>query len=176
MIINKLIATIILCVFAANATAGFNCKQHAGETVSATLSSVSDGDTSSFHTQYGYVDIRYWGVDTPESEWPERWPAQSHSSKAKQFNQSELSQGRITLKFTGDKTYRRCVAEVFIRGKSLSLSLIENGHGWWNSKYAPDYTELELAQESAKFKKLGLWSHPNPEAPWDFRMRHPKLK
>lgn len=158
--------------------ATFDCEAQKGKTISAIPFYVSDGDTANFKTEYGIVDVRYWGVDTPESEWPGRWPAQAYSADAKRYNQKQLGNGKdegtVTIHFTGDKTYKRCVGEVFVNGKSLSLGLIENGYGWWNAKYAPSYVELKQAQAKAMNSKKGLWSDENPETPWDYRRRHPK--
>jgi len=48
--------------------------------------------------------------------------------------------------------------------------MIKAGMAWVYRKYNDDLIYYE-AEEQAKRERLGLWSQPNPQPPWEFR--HP---
>ena len=46
--------------------------------------------------------------------------------------------------------------------------MVQMGMAWWYRRY--DKTEeLENPERYAKENKIGLWTDPNPIAPWDWR-------
>jgi len=63
------------------------------------------------------------------------------------------------------------VANVIIDGKSLNEELVKAGYAW----VYPQYCKIPACQKwyqyeaEARAQKIGLWSHPNPIPPWDFR-------
>ena len=67
--------------------------------------------------------------------------------------------------------YERTVAKIYIDGKYLNLMIVEAGLGWWYQRYAPNDEDLATAERAARSARIGLWSHPTPTPPWDFR-RH----
>ena len=44
--------------------------------------------------------------------------------------------------------------------------MVEHGHAWAYTYFTMEYAE---AQAKAKYKRLGLWSNPNPINPYEFR-------
>ena len=137
---------------------------------------VTDGDTAKVRGSNGQTkDIRFFGVDSPEKEWPGRWPDQPFCHEASKFMSDLILNKVVMVRLNGDSTYSRDVGELFIDGKSASKELVRAGLGWWNKKYAPNYSELKKLENEARARKIGLWSTPNPEAPWHYRRRHPAL-
>jgi endonuclease YncB( thermonuclease family) len=51
----------------------------------------------------------------------------------------------------------------------LNVELTRAGYAWWYIRYAPGETAIRDAEREAQKAKRGLWSDPNPVAPWDFR-------
>jgi len=170
----KTIAWLISSLFSYSAVASIDCESLKGQTLEATVFKVADGDTATVKLKIlgSKVKVRFYGADTPESEWKGHWPEQPYSVEAKEFTVTKLNNKNVHVAFTGDGTYSRCVGEIFVNGKSHSLALINNGYAWWYSKYAPNRKDLKKAQNSAKRSKIGLWADSDVQAPWDFRKQH----
>lgn len=135
---------------------------------------VADGDTASLKISSNnqIVQVRFFGVDTPESKWTGKWPAQAYSSEAKRFTKSKLLGQEVTVNFNGGGTHHRCVGEIFINGASHSLNIIGGGYGWWYKRFSPQRLDFKHALESARIKRLGLWADSDPVAPWDYRRNY----
>lgn len=145
----------------------------AEEFFSGIVIEVQDGDTAVVRAENGETKkIRFYGVDTPESEWPGKWPKQPYSDVAKSFAASYLNGKAVTVRLTGDTTYSREVGEVFRNGYSVSRELVRQGLAWWNSKYSADDQDLKLLEESARKQKFGLWADSNPTPPWEWRRKN----
>jgi len=50
------------------------------------------------------------------------------------------------------------------------MELLRQGMAW-HYKYFNKDEELAKLEQQACLKKVGLWSQPNPVAPWDFRRK-----
>lgn len=134
---------------------------------------VSDGDTILVDTGGDeWLEVRLYGVDCPESEWPSRWPAQPMSAEAKQFTTSLVAGKVVSVRLKEDTTYGRVVGEVFVDGKSLSRELLRAGLAWWNKKYEPWDLDLERLETAAKTARLGIWQDAGPIPPWVHRKQH----
>jgi endonuclease YncB( thermonuclease family) len=62
--------------------------------------------------------------------------------------------------------------------KSLeeNLAQVRSGMAWWYREHAKSQSssatdDYESAENKARERKLGLWVDPEPEPPWDWRMR-----
>lgn len=138
-----------------------------------TVVAVDDGDTVIVRGLSGEVKkIRFYGVDTPESEWEGRWPEQPYSQDAKFFVTQYLLNKDVRVRLTGDVTYSREVGEVFYKDSSASKELVRRGLAWWNSKYAADDLDLKRLEKAARKQKYGLWVEANPTPPWEWRRRY----
>lgn len=74
----------------------------------------------------------------------------------------------ITFKNKQDRN-KRLIAEVILEdGRNLNKELVKNGLAWHFKKYS-DSEEYAQLETEARNKKIGLWSEPNPIAPWDWR-------
>ena len=125
---------------------------------------ITDGDTITvLHNGKG-EEIRLYGIDTPEKH-------QAFGKKAKKFTSSVVYAKTVEVETKDTDRYGRSVALIYIDGESLNESLVKNGFAWVYRKYCKetfceDWLDLELV---AKYKKIGLWTEPNPIPPWEFR-------
>jgi endonuclease YncB( thermonuclease family) len=67
----------------------------------------------------------------------------------------------------------RARAVVWLGDLNVNLTLIKEGLAWIDPALANPYVRapLEVAEQQARVGQYGLWSLPNPEAPWEFRRR-----
>jgi len=117
----------------------------------------------------GLIEVRFSGIDSPESAWPRNWPEQPYSTESKDFTRTLIEGKEVTARLKGDVTYGRFVGEIFIDGRSLNRELVRSGLAWWNKSYETydlDYQRLELA---ARAQKIGFWADANPVPPWKWR-------
>jgi len=63
------------------------------------------------------------------------------------------------------------VAHITVDGLDVSESLVRHGHAWQFRRYSSD-PHLAKLQDEARAEHAGLWSQPNPIAPWEYR--HPE--
>ncbi len=158
-------AAALLCVLAAPISAR-------EEWVNGTVASVHDGDTATVVTDdRRSLRVRFYGVDAPERA-NEDWPDQAGSVPASEFMQKLLRNKAVSVRLTGEQTYKREVGEVFVDGRSASRELLRAGFGWWNTKHARDDLDLQRLEAAAKRAKLGLWKMGRPVAPWQYRNQH----
>lgn len=124
---------------------------------------IKDGDTFQILKDGAPVTIRFTHIDCPEK-------AQPFGNKAKQFL-SGLIYGkyiRIAPGFSYDRN-KRLLAEVYINDSiCVNKEIVKNGFAWHFLRYS-NSKEYALLEKEAKNKKRGLWSHPKPIAPWDWR-------
>jgi micrococcal nuclease len=136
----------------------------AGDDYPARVVGIPDGDTlTALKADKTQVKIRLHAIDAPES-------SQDFGSRAKQAA-SEMAFGKeVTIRPVDTDRYGRTVAVVILPdGKSLNREMVEQGMAWWYREYAPRDVILNRAEVSAKRAHVGLWSQPNPVAPWDWR-------
>ena len=123
---------------------------------------IYDGDTILVMRRGRQVKIRLYGIDCPEI-------GQDFGTKARRFA-GKMAFGQMVAVQTVDlDRYGRNVAWVWIDGRSLNQELLKAGLAWWYRQYAPEDTDLKNLEMQARREKLGLWSHPNPIPPWEFR-------
>ena len=134
------------------------------KTWSGLVVGVIDGDTISVLHDGRNEKIRLYGIDTPEDQ-------QAFGKKAKQFTSGIVYGKTVEVETKDTDRYGCSVALIYIDGQSLSEALIKNGYAWVFRKYCKetlceDWLNLEIV---ARYRKIGLWSEPNPIPPWEFR-------
>ncbi len=94
--------------------------------LNGTVVRVTDGDTLWIQLpgEFEWLQVRFYGVDAPESEWTNVWPAQPFSAEAKKFVIDQVPGKEVSIRLKDEATYGRAVGEVFIDGKSLSRELL----------------------------------------------------
>jgi endonuclease YncB( thermonuclease family) len=130
-----------------------------GETFTARVTSVPDGDTVTVATAAeSSLRIRVEGVDCPES-------GQPFSQVARNFTRQLVFDRTVTVRVLDVDRYGRLVSRVIAGNHDLSLELVKAGLAWHYTAYSADRL-LESAELDARRAKRGLWSQPNPAPPW----------
>jgi len=141
---------------------------------------VSDGDTFKVldvrtNTQ---EKVRLFGIDCPEKK-------QKFGQKSKNYSSDMCFGKNVSLRFkrkdgsTRDANrdqYGRMVCEIILpNGVSLNEEILRNGFGWHYKEYSNDPKWAAL-EENARAARIGLWSEPPYQAPWDWRKNSKKNK
>ncbi|MBD1848096.1 thermonuclease family protein [Cyanobacteria bacterium FACHB-63] len=155
-----LIATIALLLIGLPAVAQ---SRTSGKVVS-----VGDGDTVRVQQGNRTVTVRLACVDAPEMK--QAPYGQQAANRLKQL----LPQGKaVQLRSVTTDRYGRMVAEVYVDGQSINLTLVQEGQAVVYREYLNGCAETKSqylqAENVAKQKKLGFWNQPNPVMPADFR-------
>jgi micrococcal nuclease len=133
------------------------------KTSAAKVVGVSDGDTLTVLDEAKVrTKIRLHGIDAPEAK-------QDFGSRAKEALSDKVFGKEVRLVKRDVDRYGRTVADVFVGERLINRELVAEGWAWHYVKYAPDDAELANAEKEARAKKLGLWAHDAPIAPWEFR-------
>ena len=90
------------------------------------------------------------------------------SQRAKQFTSDLVFGKQVRIEGKERDRYGRLVARVIVDGTDVSVALVKAGLAWHYKQYSSDRV-LAAAELVARKKKVGVWSLPNPVAPWDHR-------
>ncbi len=127
---------------------------------------IKDGDTFVVLMNGREQDVRLEHIDCPER-------GQAFGKRAKEFASDLCFDKYVTLVHNNNfDRYGRLIAEVVLtNGTNVNKSLVSIGLAWHFKKYSKsqEYGELEMLARSAK---VGIWSQPNPEAPWEYRKKN----
>ncbi len=125
---------------------------------------VSDGDTVTILVDKTQVRVRLYGIDAPEG-------GQDFGRRAKEFASQMVFGKIVTMEVMDIDRYGMTVANILVDGKSLNEELVKAGYAWVYPQYCkiPVCKEWYQYEAEARVQKIGLWSHPNPIPPWDFR-------
>jgi len=123
---------------------------------------VSDGDTITVMNEGRGIKVRLAEIDCPEG-------GQDFGARAKQKT-SDLCYGKIvTVKPTDVDRYNRIVAHVILPNqRNLNEEIVKAGLAWQYKQYSKSQKLADYETEARK-AKIGIWSMPNPVAPWEWR-------
>jgi endonuclease YncB( thermonuclease family) len=124
---------------------------------------VKDGDTIDLYYNEKKLTIRLAHIDCPEKKQP-------YGQVAKQFVSVKCFGQIVTIQHNNEyDRSKRLIGEVILaNGQNLNKELVKEGLAWHFKKYSDDRTYAALEQEARK-QHIGLWSEPNPVAPWEWR-------
>jgi endonuclease YncB( thermonuclease family) len=128
---------------------------------------VLDGDSIQVERGGRTVEIRLYGIDTPEHR-------QAYSNRARQFTREQLYRRTVTVAEKDVDRYGRTVALVTCQGRLVNRELVRAGLAWHYPRYCrsqPLCNELAELEEKARRERLGLWADPEPVAPWEWKRR-----
>jgi micrococcal nuclease len=136
------------------------------ETITGTIDSVKDGDTITIISKDKRVEIRLFGIDTPEK-------TQAFGQAARNFTGGKAAKGEIRVESITKDHDGRTVAIVFVNGINLNEQIVSQGFGWVYRQYCKksfctDWLKLEA---DAKAAHKGLWADANPTPPWEYRQK-----
>ena len=127
---------------------------------------VIDGDTLVVQKANTEVDVRLYGVDTPESDQP-------YGHRATRFTKMMARFERVGIEPKDRDQYGRVVALVYVDGdgECLNEELIRAGHAWVYERYCHirDCDHWQQLERQARQAEKGLWAGDNPIPPWDWR-------
>ncbi len=144
----------LLCMAAGLIPLGVNAEPYKSFLEGVEASYIQDGDTPS-------IEIRMFGIDTPEkaqlceSRSGSCYPCGQRATRVL----SGFLVGEATYHFTGDSTYGRPVATIFIGNKDINLEMVRSGYAVVYERYLPaDMRETYLeVQQEAKNGRRGIW-------------------
>lgn len=132
---------------------------------------IADGDTFTLLTEENrQVKVRLYGIDCPEK-------AQAFGQVAKQFLSNQIFGKQVEVHEKNIDRYGRTIGIVFTDNPiNVNEALIKVGLAWYYSDYDKNHPAWDSLEKQAREKKIGLWSQPNPIAPWNFRRQKRKSK
>jgi endonuclease YncB( thermonuclease family) len=126
---------------------------------------IADGDTFTLLTgDSQQVKVRLHGIDAPER-------GQDFGQVARQ-KLSDLVFGNTVFITEKDKDrYGRTVAIVYnSQRKCINEEMLRSGLAWHYKEY-DDNRDWASLENSARRSKTGLWAHPEPTPPWQWRKK-----
>ena len=121
---------------------------------------VVDGDTVEVQLGGEEEDVRYIGVDTPETVKPNE-PVQCFGPEASAFNHRLVERQRVRLVFGEERrdVYGRLLAYVYLGDRFVNAELVRRGFARTltippNDRYADRFKRLQMAAARAG---RGLW-------------------
>lgn len=127
---------------------------------------IIDGDSLLVVSGKSTLEIRLYGVDSPEYNQP-------FSGKAKALIRQSVSGKKILVRPVYCDSYQRLVAIVEYDDQTLNGELVGAGLAW----VYPHYCHKKICRSwhqreaSARVQKKGLWSVARPVPPWQWRER-----
>lgn len=131
------------------------------QTAEATVTGVSDGDTMHVLIDGERVKVRLANIDAPEKK-------QDWGRRSEQALRQLVYRQQVRLSWREQDRYGRIVADVWSGPVHVNAELVRNGSAMVYERYSRD-PSLKRLQEQAQSAKVGLWSQPNPVAPWTWR-------
>jgi micrococcal nuclease len=136
--------------------------------VSARIVGITDGDTvKALAAGNELLRVRLSWIDAPEK-------SQAFGQRSKQ-HLSDLVFGReVELLAHGLDRYGRTLAVIFVNSIDASLEQVRSGMAWVYDRYiiqagADIQASYRQAEAEAWEQQRGLWSEPDPIAPWEYR-------
>jgi micrococcal nuclease len=124
------------------------------------VTDVVDGDTIEVELGGRIEDVRYIGIDTPETV-KEDTPVQCFGHRASDYNRKLVSGRRVLLRFDRERRdqYGRLLAYVYVGGRMVNAELVRRGYARTlriapNTAHAALFARLELRAGRAG---RGIW-------------------
>ncbi|HEU5114800.1 MAG TPA: thermonuclease family protein [Candidatus Paceibacterota bacterium] len=131
---------------------------------------VHDGDTITvLSPNKESLRIRFYGMDAPELKQP--WGDRSRNELSKLVFGKE-----VALDIVSKDRYGRSVAKIYVGGLYVNREMVARGLAWWYTSYDKNDKDFEGLQESARDRKIGLWSEKNPIPPWEWRQKEESIR
>jgi len=139
-----------------------------------------DGDSVVIRSRKGVYSVRMLGMDAPETYY--FGSSQGESAElAKERLQELLPRGKkVRLEFSPEicDHYGRVLAHIFVGKKHVNKEMVREGHAV-NYCFFPSLAHCEsmgkLTQKAIE-NRIGMFSDPNLELPYDFRRRISKRR
>lgn len=149
---GRALLVVVICLIAAPAIA---------EDLSGRVVAVHDGDTLTVLVERQQVKIRLAEVDAPELKQP-------FGTRSRQSLAEMCFQKAATVRVVNRDRYGRTVGRVDCDGTDANREQVQRGLAWVYDRYVKDRS-LYADQNDARSARRGLWTDPNPIAPWEWR-------
>jgi endonuclease YncB( thermonuclease family) len=148
-------ATIILFLVAA---------AYSETVITGKVVGVSDGDTITVLQDRAQYKIRLYGIDCPEFH-------QDFGTRAKQFTSDLVFRKVVRVVQKDMDRYGRVVGLVYAGDLCLNEEIVRSGFAWVYLRYCkePVCQKWKDIENRARENRVGLWSHPDPIPPWNYR-------
>jgi endonuclease YncB( thermonuclease family) len=131
---------------------------------------VLDGDSLRVKRGREIVEIRLYGIDSPE------W-GQDYGNRSKRYLKSKISHKTVSVESKDVDRYGRTVALVSSSGMLMNREIVREGLAWMYPKYCkeqPLCSELAKIEQQARARRRGLWRQKDPVSPWHWKWQKKK--
>ena len=155
------VAVLVIAIVLLVRSDGEDDRSPEPKTGSAHVMRAVDGDTIEVRFDGATEDVRYIGVDTPETVKPGA-PVECYGPEAHEFNARLVEGHDVRLEFDAERrdVYGRLLAYVRVGDEFVNAELVRRGYATTltippNDRYAGQFARLE---REASAKGSGLWS------------------
>ena len=136
---------------------------HAG-TLHGKVVKVIDGDSIIVKTKNGRVEVRLYGIDSPEYDQP-------YALRSKKMTRRMVKGRTVDVKGVERDKYGRLIAVVYQGANCINGELVKNGGAWVYERYCKKKIcrQWKNLESAAKRDNRGLWKESNPLPPWEWR-------
>lgn len=127
----------------------------------AMVSYCHDGDTCALSNG---TRVRLHAIDAPELDQPYGLQAQAMINRL-------IAGQHVDIRPTGDLSYGRTVADVYLGNRSIGAEMVSAGLAWVEPRWNTD-PSTPGRQAAAQQAHLGLWADANAIPPWTWRHEH----
>ena len=125
--------------------------------------SVHDGDTLTLLVDRRQVKVRLASIDAPEL-------GQAFGRASREELASICAGGTAFVLEQGRDRYGRTLGNVRCGSWDANAEQVRRGMAWVYTQYAPAGSPLYALEGQARRERRGLWSEPEPVAPWTWRL------
>lgn len=129
---------------------------------------IADGDTVTILDKNKESHkIRLAGIDAPERKQP-------YGKASKKYLSSMVGKKEVCVEWYKFDKYKRKIGNLFIDDLDVNYEMVLAGYAWHYKKFQKEQSEEDQIryaeiETKAKLAVIGLWSEPDPIAPWDWR-------
>jgi endonuclease YncB( thermonuclease family) len=159
---KNLLLVVLLCLYPLSSSYAWN----------GYVTKVLDGDSFRIKKGRKTVEVRLYGIDSPE------W-GQAYGNRAKRYLKAKINRTTVRVSPRDVDRYGRTVALVSISGRLMNRELVREGLAWMYPRYCkeqPLCSELKKIQRKAMAGGHGLWRDKVPVPPWQWRQKHKKKR
>lgn len=124
---------------------------------------VLDGDTFDVRHNDTSRRVRLHAVDAPEK-------GQAYGPESKAYTGGKLEGRRVSVRERDRDKYGRTVGVATSDDKrNLNEDLTREGLAWWYRQFGKGEQRIQVAEQTAKDARRGLWAQSSPTPPWAYR-------
>jgi len=145
----------------------FAATGYAQSSFPAVVTKIIDGDSIVVKHGKKYIEIRLYGIDSPE--WKQR-----SSQMSKKFIKKLIYKKNVVVMPQYHDSYGRLVALIQHDGQDVNGELVRVGAAWVYPKYCKKTvcSHWSSSQIKAEIEGKGLWAEKDPLSPWQWKRLH----